>query len=149
MTREELSRAEVGSIVTITGRLPPDAFVTSDPSGNRWLCVEFGEGPESYGVVFDPDHITSVAPPPPKPIGVGDWVCRTDATAKAFKFADSGTVISIDTVLGTSCAVQWPNLVHRGGGLSVENIDRLRVVATCKSPKSSFATTVADNGKHL
>ena len=110
--------------------------------------VEFGSGLSSYALMFATDHITSVAPPPPLPVGVGDWVRRSDAPAQDFTFAEPGTVVGIDTVGGTDCAVQWPGYVHRGGGMAIERMANLRVVAQCKAPASSFALAEATNGKH-
>ena len=60
MTRDELVGAEVGSIVTITGRLPVGATALDER-----VMVEFGSGLSSYALMFATDHITSVAPPPP------------------------------------------------------------------------------------
>ena len=140
MTREELEAAEDGSVVTVTARLVRDGLASDYVT----IITGYGTDPSAKLVVRAAD-ITSVAPPPPKPIAEGDKVTLNVPGALANRTFGLVKAIAHD---GKSAAVQWPALSRRDlGDLTISAMAYLRHAKPSDRERPS-TTPMADNGKH-
>ena len=145
MTRAELEAAEHGSIVTITARLVRGMEATHSRASDYVTVMMGPEGAATTKVNVYADHITSVSPPPPRPIAKGDTVTVDYDGLHISPTRVYGEVMAIAPD-GLSCAVQWP-AISRGywGDLTINTVAHLR---HSRVSDRDANMPVADNGKH-